>query len=107
MREDILNDLYQTLLERKEAKATESYVASLYAKGTGFLGNKVIEEAVETIVEAHKNDSEKLKTESADLIFHLMVLWAHLDITPDDVIEILKKRMGTSGHAEKASRNDS
>ena len=104
MTKDVLNQLFETLLARKEAQAKDSYVASLYAKGTGFIGNKVIEEAVETIVEAHKEDTEKLKTESADLIFHLMVLWAHLGITPDDVLDVLQSRMGTSGHAEKASR---
>ncbi len=105
MKQDVLNQLFETLLGRKGKDPKDSYVASLYAKGTGHIGNKVVEEAVETIVEAHKNDPEKLKTESADLIFHLMVLWAHLGITPDDVSAILESRMGTSGHTEKTSRN--
>ncbi len=104
MEKHVLNQLFETLEDRKNTDPKDSYVASLYAKGTGFIGNKVIEEAVETIVEAHKNDPEKLKTESADLLFHLMVLWAHISITPEDIYDILEKRAGISGHAEKSSR---
>lgn len=104
MTTDILQQLYQTLLERKGANPDDSYVASLYHKGTAKIAQKVGEEAVETCIEALQGNVDKLKEESADLLFHLMVLWADQGITPDDVLAVLEKRMGTSGHAEKSSR---
>lgn len=103
---DTIKKLYDVLLSRKEADAGTSYVASLYAKGTVKIVNKVIEESVETGVEALNDDKEKLASESADLLFHLMVLWAHLGVTPDDVFAVLDKRAGTSGHDEKAARTE-
>lgn len=100
----VLNELYATLLERKSATAEKSYVASLYQKGTAHICDKVIEEAAETIEEALKADPERLKEESADLLFHLMVLWADQGISSDDVMQVLAGRMGISGHEEKAGR---
>lgn len=105
MTNDTLKNLYQTLLERKGADPESSYVASLYHKGTAKIAQKVGEEAVETCIEALQGDTEKLKEESADLLFHLMVLWADQNITPDDVLTVLEKRMGVSGHDEKKSRS--
>ncbi len=104
MSDDTIGKLYQTLLDRKGANPDDSYVASLYHKGTAKIAQKVGEEAVETCIEALQGDTEKLKEESADLLFHLMVLWADQGITPDDVLAVLEKRTGTSGHAEKAAR---
>ncbi len=101
---DILNALFQTILERKGADPETSYTASLYAKGTAKIAQKVGEEAVETCIEALQGDREKLKQESADLLFHLMVLWADQGLTPDDVLDVLQKRQGVSGIAEKNSR---
>jgi len=101
---DILNDLYQILLQRKDAEAEKSYVASLYKKGTKHIGDKVIEEAHETVAEAIAGDKEKLKEESADLIFHWLVLLADAGVAPEDVFKVLEGRFGTGGHAEKASR---
>jgi phosphoribosyl-ATP pyrophosphohydrolase len=100
----ILDDLYQTILSRKGADPASSYTASLYAKGTAKIAQKVGEEAVETCIEALQGDKEKLKAESADLIFHLMVLWADQDIKPEDVYAILEARNGTSGLEEKNAR---
>jgi phosphoribosyl-ATP pyrophosphohydrolase len=104
MTNDTINKLYQTLLERKDADPAESYVASLYHRGTAKIAQKVGEEAVETCIEALQGNVDKLKEESADLLFHLMVLWADQGVTPDDVLAILENRMGVSGHTEKASR---
>ena len=59
---------------------------------------------VETCIEALQGNPEKLKAESADLLYHLMVLWADQGITPEDVLEVLQARQGTSGIAEKNSR---
>ena len=101
---DILKDLYIILKQRKDADPESSYVASLYKKGTKKITEKVIEEAEETIAEALAGDQEKLKEESADLLFHLMVLWADLGVEPDEVFAVLEKRFGTGGHTEKAAR---
>lgn len=104
MTDETIQKIYQTLLERKGANPDDSYVASLYHKGTAKIAQKVGEEAVETCIEALQGNTEKLKEESADLLFHLMVLWADQGLTPGDVLAVLEKRMGMSGHAEKAAR---
>lgn len=99
-----LDKLYETILSRKGADANTSYTASLFTKGTAKIAQKVGEEAVETCIEALQGDKEKIKAESADLLFHLMVLWADQGIKPEDVYAVLEAREGTSGIAEKNSR---
>lgn len=100
----ILEDLYQTILSRKGADASSSYTASLYAKGTAKIAQKVGEEAVETCIEALQGNKDKLKGESADLLYHLLVLWADQGITPEDVYAVLQSREGISGIDEKNAR---
>lgn len=104
MTQDALNQLFKIIEERKDADPENSYVASLYAKGTSKISQKVGEEAVETIIEAMKGDKDKLAQEAADLLFHLMILWADQGLTPDDIMNVLQSRLGTSGHDEKANR---
>lgn len=101
----ILEELFNVIENRKNADPETSYVASLYAKGTGKIAQKVGEEAFETVIEAMKNNPVGLKQESADLLFHLMVLWADRGITPDEVFTILEKRLGVGGIDEKNSRS--
>lgn len=108
----ILEKLYAVLLERKNADPDKSYVASLYAEGAPKISEKILEEAAEmtdelTRLEKTPGDAsarEALKNETADLLFHAMVALAHNDIPPDEIFEILEKRFGTGGYAEKASR---
>lgn len=102
--DSILNAVFTTIKSRQNADPAESYVASLMAKGTPKIAQKLGEEATETIIEAIRGDTEALKAESADLLFHLMVLWADQGLTPDDILRVLENRMGTSGHTEKAGR---
>lgn len=104
MSSHILQSLYDTILSRKGADPESSYTASLYAKGTAKIAQKVGEEAVETCIEALQGDADKIRAESADLLFHLMVLWADQGITPDEVLKVLESRTGTSGIDEKNSR---
>ena len=99
-----LDKLYETIISRKGADANTSYTASLFTKGTAKIAQKVGEEAVETCIEALQGDKEKIKAESADLLFHLMILWADQGIKPEDVYAVLEAREGTSGIAEKNSR---
>ncbi|GJL85678.1 MAG: phosphoribosyl-ATP pyrophosphatase [Micavibrio sp.] len=112
MSEHILNSLYQVLLTRKGAEPSESYVASLYDKGAAEITGKVSEEAEETNAESLRLEKspddtqirDALKNEAADLLFHLMVMLAYHEVTPDEVFEVLEGRFGKSGHEEKASR---
>jgi phosphoribosyl-ATP pyrophosphohydrolase len=101
---DTLNALFETILSRKDSDPSSSYTASLLNKGTAKIAQKVGEEAVETAIEALQGNKDKLAAESADLLYHLMVLWADQGLTPDDILNVLKSREGVSGIAEKNSR---
>lgn len=82
-----------------------SYVASLAAKGRGKIAQKLGEEATETIVAALTEDDAALTGEAADLVFHLTILLTERGLGWDAVAAELARRHGTSGHAEKAARN--
>ncbi len=101
---EILTRLYDTILSRKGAGGAQSYTASLFAGGPELICRKVGEEAIEVTVEGLKGDRPALTRESADLIYHLMVLWAEAGVRPDQVWAELARREGVSGHAEKAAR---
>ena len=102
----ILDDLYAVLLARKDADPETSYTARLFAKGEAKIAQKLGEEAVETVIEAVRGDNPALAAESADLLYHLLALWAARGVTPEEVWAALKARQGTSGLAEKASRTE-
>ncbi len=102
---DILEQVYATILARKAAaNPADSYVASLFAKGRAKIAQKVGEEATEAVIAALTETPDKLAAESADLLFHLAILWADAGITPGQVMDVLQAREGISGHAEKAAR---
>lgn len=105
MASHIIDELFDVIKSRKNGDPENSYVASLYHKGTEKIAEKVGEESIEIIIEAIKGNKEKLASESADLLFHLMVLWADQGLEPEDIMSVLKQRLGTSGHDEKANRN--
>ena len=100
----VLERLYQTIQDRKDADPTVSYTAKLFSKGTGRIAQKVGEEAVETIIAATAGDKDHVISESADLLYHLCVLWANAGVCPDDVFHVLEQREGISGIAEKNTR---
>ena len=104
MSTEIYDKLAEMLEERKSAKPKESYVATLYKKGPDKMAQKIGEEATEVAIEVVKGKKKKIREESADLLFHLMVMWSHYNIKPDDVFEILAGRFGVSGHDEKNAR---
>jgi len=101
---DVLIRLARAIEARKTADAATSYVAKLLAKGPEKCAEKFGEEAVEAIIEAAKGNREKLTTEAADVLFHLLVMLAARDVSLEDVLAELEKREGTSGIVEKASR---
>lgn len=101
----VLPKLQAELLARKRAEPGSSYVATLYAKGVDGIAKKVGEEATEVIIAAKNPSGEALVYEVADLWFHTLVLLAERGITHEAVLAELQRRMGTSGHAEKAARH--
>ena len=101
---DILDRLDKILEDRKISRGDSSYVASLYKKGSKHICNKVLEEANE-LVEATYENKQRMVHESADLLFHVLVLLASHDIKYARILEELENRFGTSGREEKNNRN--
>ncbi|MDU0354589.1 bifunctional phosphoribosyl-AMP cyclohydrolase/phosphoribosyl-ATP diphosphatase HisIE [Paraglaciecola aquimarina] len=89
-----ISDLEQVIASRKGADPDSSYTAHLYSKGIKRIAQKVGEEGVETALAATVKDLEELKNESADLIYHLLVLLQASDLNLSDVIDVLKQRHG-------------
>ncbi|MEW9799149.1 bifunctional phosphoribosyl-AMP cyclohydrolase/phosphoribosyl-ATP diphosphatase HisIE [Alteromonas sp. CYL-A6] len=87
-----LADLEQVLAARKQADADSSYTASLYASGIKRIAQKVGEEGVETALAATVRDTEELKNEAADLLYHLTVLLQASDLSLSDVLAVLQQR---------------
>ena len=104
--DDILKQLEQVLEDRKSAKADESYVSSLYAKGLDEILKKIGEESAETIIAGKGGDEKQIVYEMADLWFHSLVLLAHKGLSAEQVLNELDRRFGLSGLEEKASRKD-
>jgi phosphoribosyl-ATP pyrophosphohydrolase len=104
MADEVLGRIAATIEARRSAPATNSYVASLLAKGDNAILKKIGEEATETVMAAKDGDTLALVREIADLWFHCLVLLASRGLGPDNVLEELARREGVSGLAEKASR---
>ncbi len=102
---DILSRLAATIEARRGADPETSHTARLLAKGPEKCAEKFGEEAIEAIIEATKGDREKLTSEAADAIYHLLVMLAARDVTLADVLAELERREGVSGVAEKAARS--
>ncbi len=100
----VLGELASVIEARKGAPAAESYVASLYAGGVDAILKKVGEEAVEVVIAGKGGDRDAIVREVADLWFHCLVLLAARGARPEAVIDELARRLGTSGHEEKARR---
>lgn len=103
---DTLNRLEETIARRRSADPGSSYVAHLTARGRPVMARKLGEEAVEATVAALAGDDAELIGESADLLFHLLVLLADRGISLQDVLSELDRREGLSGLEEKAGRSE-
>jgi phosphoribosyl-ATP pyrophosphohydrolase len=101
---EILDQLAEILEQRKTADPDTSYVARLYREGLDGILKKVGEEATETILAAKDGDKEHVIYEVTDLWFHSMVMLAHLDIHPEQVLQEMQRRFGLSGLTEKSAR---
>ncbi len=100
-----LDDLAATIADRAAADPESSWTAKLLAKGPEKCAEKFGEEAVEAIIEAVKDNRDGLISESADVLFHLLVMLQSRGIALDEVLAELDRRQGTSGIAEKAARS--
>ncbi len=100
----VLERLFRLIESRRGGDAGTSYTARLLAAGPQKISEKVREEAEEAIAAALTETPERLVSESADLLYHLLVLWAAKGVAPGDVWAELAAREGTSGIDEKKSR---
>lgn len=100
----VLDRLAAVIRSRRGADPASSYTAKLFARGRPKIAQKLGEEAVETVIEAMRDDPDAIAAESADLLYHLLVLWADAGVAPETVWAVLEAREGTSGIAEKAAR---
>ena len=100
----VLSELAETIAQRANADPESSWTAKLLAKGPEKCAEKFGEEAVEAIIEAVKDNRDGLILESADVLFHLLVMLQSRGITLDEVLDELARRQGTSGITEKAAR---
>lgn len=105
MAEFSLSDLEQTIRERAQSGDPDSWTAKLFARGMDKAAQKLGEEAVEAVIAAVKGDRKALVSESADLLYHWLVVLGIADIPLSDVLKELETRTGRSGIAEKASRS--
>ena len=104
--QSVFEQLSATIVSRKTPSPDSSYVAKLFHKGTDSILKKIGEEATEVVIAAKDENREQIVYESADLLFHLMVMLAQYDLTLADVADELARREGLSGLVEKASRSE-
>lgn len=102
--EHVLDRLYDVIDSRKGADPDTSYTARLFSRGRQQIAKKLGEEAVETLIEGIRGDKPKLVAESADMLYHLLTLWASVGVRPAAIWAELDRREGLSGIAEKAAR---
>jgi phosphoribosyl-ATP pyrophosphohydrolase len=101
----ILDELYAVIESRKGADPSTSRTAQLFHRGVAKIAQKVGEEAVETLIEGVRGDKVRLAEESADLLYHLLVLWADQGVRPDAIWEALAKRRETSTMVQNGGQN--
>jgi phosphoribosyl-ATP pyrophosphohydrolase len=99
-----LDDLAAIVASRTCSTAEQSYTKSLLEAGPGRAAKKFGEEAIEAVIAAIEDDRTALLKESADVLYHLIVLLRVRDISLDEVMGELQRRTAQSGHAEKAGR---
>ena len=104
---EALERLWRVIEARRGADPETSYTARLFARGNAKIAQKLGEEAVEAVIEGVRGDRAALVGESADLFYHLLVLWAAVGVSPAEVAGELARREATSGIAEKKGRKSS
>jgi len=105
MNEDTLQLLFKTILERKANPTDSSYTASLLGKGIDKILKKLGEESTELVIAGKGGERDEIIYETADLLYHTLVLLAYHDVELDEVYGELRRRFGVSGIEEKALRS--
>lgn len=100
----VLDRLSARIEASRHSDPNLSYTAKMFARGRAKIAQKFGEEAIETVIEFINNDRQAIVSESADLLYHLLLAWADAGVTPADVWTELQRREGVSGLVEKASR---
>jgi phosphoribosyl-ATP pyrophosphohydrolase len=98
---EILNKVYDVIMDRRDKPAESSYVSSLYSSGVDNILKKISEEAGELVISSKNNNKDEIVYEAADLWFHTLVLLGYHGLTPQDVYKELEKRFGVSGLEKK------
>jgi phosphoribosyl-ATP pyrophosphohydrolase len=98
-----LDRLWQVIQSRRDGDPQNSYTARLFARGRTKIAQKLGEEAVEAVIEGVNGDPSALVGESADLLYHLLVLWAAVGVSPAEVAAELTRREAASGLKEKCT----
>jgi len=101
---DVLDRLFEVVSSRRGTDTSISHSARLLARGRRKIAQKFGEEAVECLIEAVSGNRDELISESADVLYHLIVMWVDAGVEPQEVWSELLRREGTSGIAEKAAR---
>ncbi len=101
----VLDRLHAVVLERRTADPAQSHSARLLSRGPAKVAQKFGEEAVECLIEAVAGNPAALVSESADVLYHLLVMWVSAGVHPADVWAELTRREGVSGVTEKALRS--
>jgi phosphoribosyl-ATP pyrophosphohydrolase len=103
---ETLHRLWQVIESRRGADPASSYTAKLLLRGKAKVAQKFGEEAIEAVIEGARGDRAALVSESADLLYHLLVMWAATGVGPADVAAELARREGISGLSEKKARTE-
>ena len=100
----VMDELFGVIEKRKGGDPETSYVARTFSRGREHVAKKVGEEGVEVALAGALGDKKAVVSESADLLFHLMILWSETGIAPTEVLKELSKRRGVSGLAREAGK---
>jgi phosphoribosyl-ATP pyrophosphohydrolase len=98
---DAMTRLHAAVMARRHGNPDTSRTAKLFAAGRAKMAQKLGEEAIEVAIDAARKDRDGVIRESADLLYHLVVLWAAMGIGPDDVWAEIERRENAQGIAEK------
>ena len=100
----VIDELFGVIEKRKGGDPETSYVARTFSRGREHVAKKVGEEGVEVALAGALGEKKAVVSESADLLFHLMILWSETGVAPAEVLDELSKRRGVSGLAREAGK---
>ena len=101
----VIDELFGVIEKRKGGDPETSYVARTFSRGREHVAKKVGEEGVEVALAGALGDKKAVVSESADLLFHLLILWSDTGVAPAEVLDELSKRRGVSGLAREARKH--